>query len=154
MDIDFHHGNGTQDIFYERSDVLTVSIHGNPDVEYPYFSGFANELGENEGAGCNQNFPLPPGTDNTRYLRTFAKALDTVKTFQPDILIVALGFDTLKGDPTGTFLLTPAVLHTIGQRLVDTRLPLLVVQEGGYNVRNLRQGSTAFFTGCAEAAGK
>ena len=152
LDIDFHHGNGTQDIFYERSDVLTISIHGNPDTEYPYFSGFANEIGEHEGAGCNRNFPLPPGTDNERYLRTFARALDTVKSFKPDILIISLGFDVLKGDPTGTFVLTPPALRTIGKRLAETRLPLLVVQEGGYNVRNLRQGSTAFFQGCAEGA--
>jgi len=153
FDIDFHHGNGTQDIFYERSDVLTVSIHGNPDTEYPYFSGFSGEIGEYEGAGCNQNFPLPPGTENERYLRTFARALDTVKSFKPEILIVSLGFDILKGDPTGTFLLSPPALRTMGKLLAETRLPLLIVQEGGYNVRNIRQGSTAFFQGCAEGAG-
>lgn len=153
LDIDYHHGNGTQDIFYERSDVLTLSIHGDPDVEYPYFSGFSNEIGEYEGAGCNQNFALPPGTDNERYLRTFARALDTVKSFKPEIVIVSLGFDTLKGDPTGSFVVTPAALRTMGKRLAELRLPLLVVQEGGYNVRNIRQGSVAFFTGCAEGAG-
>lgn len=150
LDIDYHHGNGTQDIFYERSDVLTVSIHGDPDGEYPYFSGFAREIGEYEGAGCNRNYPLPPGTDNERYLRTFARALGAVTAFKPEILIVSLGFDTLKGDPTGTFTLTPAALHTIGKRLMQLRLPVLVVQEGGYNVRNIRLGSSAFFNGCGE----
>lgn len=153
LDIDFHHGNGTQDIFYQRDDVFTVSVHGDPDYEYPFFSGFTSETGEGAGAGFNRNFPLPPGTDDTRYLRTFDRALDAVKAYKPDILITGLGFDILKGDPTGTFVLAPGVLRDIGKRLMETRLPVLVVQEGGYNVRNIRRGSVAFFTGCAEGAG-
>ena len=154
FDIDFHHGNGTQDIFYERDDVLTVSIHGDPDYEYPFFSGFTNETGLGTGEGYNRNFPLPPKTDNARYLRTFKKALDHVMQFRPDILIVGLGFDILKGDPTGTFLLSPDIFRTIGMQLMQTRLPVLVVQEGGYNVRNIRRGSVEFFHGCNEGITK
>src|SRR5690606_5953807 len=95
LDLDFHHGNGTQDIFYRRTDVLTVSIPGDPDGDYPYFSGFAHETGEGPGERFNCNLPLPRGTDDTRYLRAFDRALDTVIQFRPNILITALGFDTL-----------------------------------------------------------
>ena len=151
FDIDFHHGNGTQDIFYERDDVLTVSIHGHPDYEYPFFSGFANEKGEGAGLGFNHNYPLPPGTDDTRYLRTFKRALDLIVQNRPDILVVSLGFDILKGDPTGTFVVNPQLFRTLGALLMKTRLPVLIVQEGGYNVRNIRRGSLEFFHGCADA---
>lgn len=150
LDIDYHHGNGTQDIFYQRGDVLTVSLHGDPDFEYPYFSGFANETGEGEGIGKNLNLPLPRGTDDLRYLRAFDRALDAIQRHNPEILVLSLGFDILRGDPTGSFILSPDLLRTLGKRLAQLRRPMLVVQEGGYNVRNLRRGSLAFFQGCAE----
>lgn len=152
LDIDYHHGNGTQDIFYGRSDVLTVSIHGDPNFEYPYFSGFANERGEGDGVGYNLNFPLPRGTDDARYLRTLERALDAIKAFAPAILVVSLGFDIMRGDPTGSFTLSPEALRTVGTRITQLRRPVLVVQEGGYNVRNIKRGSVAFFQGCAEGA--
>ncbi len=150
LDIDFHHGNGTQDIFYERNDVLTLSVHGDPDYEYPFFSGFANETGAGAGTGFNVNFPLPPQTDDARYLRTFRRALESVRAFKPDILVVSLGFDILRGDPTGSFVLTPGIFRTLGEQLMQTRLPVLVIQEGGYNVRNIKRGSLEFFHGCAK----
>ena len=150
LDIDFHHGNGTQDIFYNRHDVLTVSIHGHPDYSYPYFSGYTNETGEGEGLNFNRNFPLPPRTDEVKYLRILDRAIDFIGKFDPEILVISLGFDILKGDPTGTFLMTPSVFKIIGGRLTAMRRPLLVVQEGGYNIRSIRHGTEAFFRGCRE----
>jgi acetoin utilization deacetylase AcuC-like enzyme/GNAT superfamily N-acetyltransferase len=151
FDIDFHHGNGTQDIFYDRNDVLTVSIHGHPDYCYPYFSGYADETGQGEGLGCNRNFPLPPHTDEAKYLLVFGRALEMIARFGPEVLVVSLGFDILKGDPTGTFVLSPSTLRVLGRRLMQLQRPVLVVQEGGYNLRNIRRGSSEFFAGCAEA---
>ena len=153
FDIDFHHGNGTQDIFYKRKDVLTVSIHGHPDYSYPYFSGYESERGEDEGVDFNRNFPLPPRTENDRYLRVFERAVKFILSFNPDILVVSLGFDILKGDPTGTFLLSPKIFEGIGNRLISTKKPLLIVQEGGYNIRGIRNGSKSFFKGCRETSG-
>lgn len=152
LDIDFHHGNGTQDIYYASSKVLTLSIHGNPDYAYPYFTGYADEQGTGEGNGFNRNFPLPPRTDRDKYLRTFNRALGAIDEFKPDMLLVGLGYDVLQGDPTGTFLLGPDTLGDIGRSLMCRDLPLLVVQEGGYNLRNIRRGSAAFFAGCASFA--
>lgn len=151
LDIDFHHGNGTQDIFYARPDVLTVSVHGHPDYSFPYFSGFAAETGEGPGLGFNQNFPLPPNTPDDAYLKTFEKAIGRIERFRPDLLVVSLGLDVLKGDPTGTFLLSVEALRSVGKRLAELNVPLLVVQEGGYNLRNLKRGSAAFFRALADA---
>ena len=151
LDIDFHHGNGTQDIFYTRPDVLTVSIHGHPDNSFPYFSGFAGETGEAAGLGFNRNFPLPPNTTETVYLKTLEKALLCIRRFRPDFLVVSVGFDILKGDPTGTFLLPVDTLKIIGQRLAQFGTPTLLVQEGGYNLRNLNRGSVALFRGISSA---
>lgn len=151
IDLDFHHGNGSQDIFYRRADVLTVSIHGHPNYAYPYFSGFADETGQDNGKGFNFNFPLPEGADAEKYLETLQKALKHVRQFQPRFLVVSLGFDTMKRDPTGAFLLTVSSMKELGRRLGELNLPTLVVQEGGYNLQNLRRGSVAFFSGFAEA---
>jgi len=148
LDIDFHHGNGTQDVFYERDDVLTLSIHGHPDQAYPYFSGFESETGEGPGLGSNRNFPLPPGTEGDRYLRALNAALDLVRRAHTEVIVLSLGFDVMRGDPTGSFTLSSDDLRRIGARVVATGLPVLVVQEGGYNVRNIRTGSNAFFRGC------
>ncbi|MBU2515700.1 histone deacetylase family protein [bacterium] len=147
LDIDFHHGNGTQDIFFERSDVLTVSIHGHPDYSYPYFSGYSSETGLDHGEGYNHNFALPPVTDEKQYLSTLTKALHLIKGFKPDALIVSLGFDILKGDPTGTFLLRPAFMQNIGAQLIKMNMPMLIVQEGGYNLKNIKSGCKYLFKG-------
>jgi len=149
LDIDFHHGNGTQDIFWNRADVLTVSIHGHPNFAYPYFSGFADEVGEGFGRGANRNFPLPENAGEERYLQTLERALELVERFKPLVLVVALGYDTMAGDPTGSFALRAHGLETVGRRLAALGRPLLVVQEGGYSLRNLRRGSAAFFRGVA-----
>ncbi len=147
LDIDFHHGNGTQDIFWTRSDVLTLSIHGHPNCAYPYFSGFADEIGEGFGRGWNKNFPLPENAGDELYLNTLDKAIDIIDRFKPAFLVISLGYDTMTGDPTGSFALSPKALQTIGARLARLRRPLLIVQEGGYSLRNLRRGSVAFFRG-------
>jgi acetoin utilization deacetylase AcuC-like enzyme/GNAT superfamily N-acetyltransferase len=154
LDIDFHHGNGTQDIFYRRRDVLTVSIHGDPETAYPYFTGFAKEMGEGEGHRFNRNFPLPPETEDDAYLRTLDKALRIIRRFRPDYLVLSLGFDIMRGDPTGFFSLTPAGAQAIGRRIAAMRLPVLAIQEGGYNLRNLNRGAVSFFRGFAEQDGQ
>lgn len=151
LDVDFHHGNGTQDIFYSRSDVLTVSIHGHPDYSYPYFSGYEHETGTGDGLGFNRNFPLPPGTDDEKYIRVFNRAIEIIEQTKADVLVVSLGFDILKGDPTGTFVLRPDVFRHMGNRIMKMGWPVLIVQEGGYNVRNIKRGSAEFFAGCAIA---
>jgi acetoin utilization deacetylase AcuC-like enzyme len=151
LDIDYHHGNGTQDIFYDRDDVLTISIHGHPRVAYPHFSGFADETGEGRGLGFNRNFPLPQGADGQAYLAAFARAVDRIERFGPTMLVVSLGLDMLKGDPTGSFQIPVGTMNQIGYRLGAMRLPLLIVQEGGYSLHNLRRGTPAFFMGIAEA---
>ncbi len=150
LDIDFHHGNGTQDIFYDRADVLTLSIHGHPDYAYPYFSGYDHESGEGEGSGFNRNFPLPPGTDEERYLRSYQRVLGVIEDFKTEVIVLSLGYDIVKGDPTGTFTLKSGFLKELGGRIMSLGLPVLVIQEGGYNVRNIRRGSAAFFQGCAQ----
>ncbi len=151
LDIDYHHGNGTQDIFYDRQDVLTVSIHGHPDHSYPYFSGYESEKGEGAGKGFNLNLPLKPGAGAESYFPVFDKALERIYKFNTEVLIVGLGFDIMKGDPTGTFQLNSDAMKSIGQRLGGLNMPLLIVQEGGYNIRNIRNGSLAFFSGISRA---
>ena len=151
LDIDFHHGNGAQDIFWKRNDVLTISIHGHPNYAYPYFSGFADERGLQAGLGFNQNYPLPEGADERLYLVALDKALARIQKFRPIFLVVSLGLDILKGDPTGAFTLSGGSLEKIGARIATLNLPTLVVQEGGYSIRNLRTGSRAFFRGMAQA---
>lgn len=147
LDIDYHHGNGQQQIFYYRKDVLTVSIHGHPSFAYPYFSGFREEQGEGEGFGCNINFPLPEKVDGPIYRETLAKALKAIKSYSPDYLIVAVGFDTAKDDPTGTWSLRAADFEENGKMIGNLKLPILVIQEGGYRNRSLGTNARNFFKG-------
>ncbi len=149
LDIDYHHGNGQQDIFYRRSDVLTVSLHGHPAFAYPYFTGFEDERGEGEGEGFNLNLPLPEKLDGSGYQKALAKALLRIKQFNPQFLVVALGLDTAKGDPTGTWQLRGKDFETNGRMIGELGLPTLVVQEGGYRVRTLGSNAQQFFKGLA-----
>jgi acetoin utilization deacetylase AcuC-like enzyme/GNAT superfamily N-acetyltransferase len=151
LDIDYHHGNGAQDIFYARSDVLTVSIHGHPSHAYPNFSGYADERGEGSGLGFNRNYPLEPPVDDDRYMGVLEKALSKVRVFAPRYLVLSLGFDNMRGDPTGSFALTTQGMRRIGLRIGRVGLPTLIVQEGGYAIGNLRAGSHAFFVGLESA---
>lgn len=147
LDIDHHHGNGTQDIFYHRKDVLTVSIHGHPEFSYPFFSGFEDERGEDEGKGFNVNVPLRPGVDDASYMTALEKALKAIKRYAPDYLVVSLGVDIMRGDPTGSFYVSTEGMQNIGHAIGRLRLPSVIVQEGGYHLRNLRRGVRAFLVG-------
>jgi acetoin utilization deacetylase AcuC-like enzyme len=134
LDVDYHHGNGTQDIFWERSDVLFVSIHATPETEYPYFLGYADERGAGAGEGYTLNLPLPRGTGWQEYSTALGAALDAIGTFAPDALVVSLGVDTYEGDPISAFKLAQQHYPLIGQRLAGLKLPTVFVQEGGYAV--------------------
>jgi acetoin utilization deacetylase AcuC-like enzyme/GNAT superfamily N-acetyltransferase len=152
LDIDYHHGNGQQQIFYQRNDVLTVSIHGHPSFAYPYFSGFADECGEGDGEGFNLNLPLPEAVDGNAYRKALQRALRRVVDFEADFLVVALGLDPAKGDPTGTWTLTGRDFQVNGRLIGDLGLSVLVIQEGGYRTRSLGPNALAFFKGLAMAA--
>ncbi|MGC9470839.1 MAG: GNAT family N-acetyltransferase [Bacteroidales bacterium] len=147
LDTDYHHGNGQQDIFYARPDVLTVSIHGHPSFAYPYFSGYASERGEGSAVGTNINFPLKETTGGEEYHNILAKALRRIRLFKPSFLVVLLGLDTAQGDPTGTWSLRAGDFQKNGEMIGSMRIPLLVIQEGGYKNRILGQNAMAFFYG-------
>jgi acetoin utilization deacetylase AcuC-like enzyme/GNAT superfamily N-acetyltransferase len=147
LDIDYHHGNGQQQIFYERDEVLTVSIHGHPSFAYPYFSGFEDETGSGVGAGKNINYPLREQVDGEHYLRVLGKALKKIALFGPTYLLVCLGLDTAKGDPTGTWNLVARDFHLVGKEIGRLKLPTLVVQEGGYRTRTIGTNARHFFSG-------
>jgi acetoin utilization deacetylase AcuC-like enzyme len=132
LDIDYHAGNGTQDIFYERADVLTVSIHGDPEFEYPHYAGFADETGAGVGLGFHRNFPLPAGTDDEKYLSALDEAISMIRNFAPKYLVVSAGMDTYDGDPLGKFKLSRDGIREIGKRIAALNLPSLTVMEGGY----------------------
>lgn len=149
LDIDFHHGNGTQQIFYERGDVLFVSIHADPARHYPYYLGFANEQGSGAGTGATVNFPLEKGISNERYLSVLNQALETVAAYQPRWLLVSAGFDTFGGDPVARndFDLTTDAYESIGARIASLGVPTLHVQEGGYAVEELGKNVVRYLKG-------
>ncbi|MBX2913414.1 MAG: histone deacetylase family protein [Cyclobacteriaceae bacterium] len=150
LDIDYHHGNGQQNIFYERNDVLTISIHGDPVYAYPNFTGFADETGKGEGEGFNLNIPLKKGTDGKTYRKALGLAIDKIQAFGPTYLVIALGLDTAQGDPTGTWMLSSNDFVENGKRLAHLNLPTLIVQEGGYKNRDLGINARHFFEGLWE----
>lgn len=132
LDIDYHAGNGTQDIFYERDDVLTISIHGDPDFEYPHYIGFADETGEGAGLGFHKNFPLPKDTGDEQYLSTLDEALSMIRNFAPKHLVLSTGMDAYDGDPLGTFHVTQNGFNEMGKRISSLNLPTAIIMEGGY----------------------
>ena len=150
LDIDYHHGNGTQEIFYERSDVLTVSIHGHPRFAYPYFTGFADERGRGAGVGYNLNLPLPERVTGDTYRQALARALRRLQRFDPEFLVVALGLDPGKDDPTGSWSLQAKDFEANGRMIGSLQVPTLVVQEGGYRLRSLGANARHFFLGLWE----
>ncbi|MBH8565821.1 histone deacetylase family protein [Nostoc sp. CENA67] len=147
LDIDMHHGNGTQQIFYHRSDVLTISIHGNPTNFYPFYTGFEHERGLGEGEAHNLNIPLPAGTGEASYLQALEKATEVISSFKADVLIVATGFDTFKSDPLGCFALESTSYNQIASKIKLLDLPTLFVQEGGYFVPALSENVKQLITG-------
>jgi len=147
LDVDYHHGNGTQEIFYNRADVFTISIHGHPRFAYPYFTGFSDERGQGEGTGFNRNYALGEELDGKAYRAVLERSLQRLEKYAPQFLIVALGLDTVRKDPTGTWSLTAADLKQNGRMIGKLRLPMLVVQEGGYRSRSLGVNARSFFQG-------
>ena len=137
LDIDFHHGNGTQNIFYDRNDVYFASLHGDPMYAFPHFLGHKDELGINKGEGYNINFPMPPGT----YYKLWSEALDSaiklINSYKPDVLIVSLGVDIFEKDPISFFKMTSDDFLDIGKRLSKLKLPTLFLMEGGYAVEEI-----------------
>lgn len=144
VDVDLHHGNGTQGIFYERADVLTVSVHADPIRFYPFFWGHAHERGAGTGLGYNLNLPLPRGSGDEDFLQALDRGLETVAAYAPGAVVVALGLDAFEGDPFGGLAVSTAGFGRIGQRLAGLRLPTVVVQEGGYLCDALGDNLTAF----------
>ncbi|MGL4437307.1 MAG: histone deacetylase family protein [Giesbergeria sp.] len=137
LDVDYHHGNGTQSIFYGRADVLFASIHGDPRTEYPFYLGHADETGEGAGAGCNLNLPLAAGSSVQAWFATLEQACTRIADFGADALVVSLGLDTFEGDPISRFALASADFRRLGQRLAQLGLPTVFVLEGGYAAAEL-----------------
>jgi acetoin utilization deacetylase AcuC-like enzyme len=151
LDIDVHHGNGTQGIFYDRPDVLFVSLHADPSRYYPFFAGYADERGTGAGIGATLNLPLPHGTGDAGYLDALLRGLDAIKRFAPGLLLVSLGFDASEHDPLGVLKLTASGFGEIARRIAAFRLPTVLIQEGGYLSDQLG-GLLATFLGSFEAA--
>ena len=147
LDIDFHHGNGTQNIFYERSDVLYVSLHADPSLAFPYSSGFEREVGIASGIGYTKNYPLDVATDDETYLKVLRLALDTIKRFAPKYLLVSAGFDTHQEDPIAGLKLTRGVYSKIAGSIRQLNAPTLIIQEGGYNIETLGALCQTFLKG-------
>lgn len=147
LDVDVHHGNGTQGIFYERDDVLTVSIHADPVRFYPFFWGHEHERGEGRGRGYNLNLPLPRGTGDADYLKTLDTALARIRAFGADVLVVALGLDAYEKDPLKGLAVTTPGFGKIAEAIAEAGLPTLLVQEGGYLSKELGQNLTSFLKG-------
>jgi len=146
LDIDFHAGNGTQDIFYKRADVLTISLHADPDREYPHYAGFAHETGTDSGFGFHYNFPLPSSTDDALYIHSLTLALEGIAKFNPLHLVVSAGMDIYKDDPLGDFTITRSGIAEIGRLIASLHLPTLLVLEGGYSVETLGENVVALLS--------
>jgi acetoin utilization deacetylase AcuC-like enzyme len=144
LDIDYHHGNGTQMVFYADPGVLFCSLHAHPDEDYPYYWGMPEERGQGAGLGFNCNWTLAQGTDDDAYLGTLAEALDVIRRYAPAWLVVSLGLDIADGDPVGGFRVSPAGLAAIGARIAGLGVPAVLVQEGGYLLERLGANALAF----------
>lgn len=137
LDVDFHHGNGTQDIFYDRDDVLFCSLHGDPQHAFPHFLGYKDETGQGRGEGFNRNYPMPPGTDYSRWSRALKDAIKHIRAHGPDALVVSLGVDAYKDDPISFFKLDHDDFTDCGRQIAKLKLPTVFVMEGGYAVAEI-----------------
>lgn len=144
LDIDYHHGNGTQDIFYEDPDILVASVHADPRTDYPFFWGHSDEHGTGAGTGANFNFPLPHGTTVNTYRATLEKALRAITDWGAKFLILSFGADTFSEDPISNFSIAQADFPVIGADIAALSLPTVIVMEGGYNVEALGENVAAF----------
>jgi acetoin utilization deacetylase AcuC-like enzyme len=146
LDVDYHVCNGTQDIFYDRNDVITISIHADPASEYPYYAGYADETGAGEGLGFHRNFPLSAGIDNDEYLAALDGALDLIRRFDPNHLVLSVGMDIYEKDSLGRFKITTGGIHAIGERIAGLGLPTAIIMEGGYNNADLGTNMVSFLS--------
>jgi acetoin utilization deacetylase AcuC-like enzyme len=149
LDVDVHHGNGTQQIFWRRRDVLYISLHADPKRLYPFFLGHADEIGEGPGRGANRNFPMPLRADDASYLATLDNALERIADEPGSIVVVSLGFDTYEKDPIGDLALTTAGYHEMGRRVAALGRRLVILQEGGYHLGALGENARAWLRGAA-----
>lgn len=149
IDVDVHHGNGTQEIFWEREDVLFVSIHADPDEFYPFMAGHAHERGAGRGRGYTLNLPLPVGTNENAFLEAVAEGCAAIRRYAPEVLVVSLGFDTFEGDPLAAFGVTTPGFGRLGNLLAQVDLPTILIQEGGYAVDALTANLGRFLDGFA-----
>ncbi|MFC5500337.1 histone deacetylase family protein [Caenimonas terrae] len=153
LDVDYHHGNGTQSIFYQRADVFFASVHCDPHTEYPYFLGYADERGAGAGEGCNLNLPLARGSGFPRWRTALAQALRAIADFRADALVVSLGVDTFEGDPISGFGLRSADYLAIGEDIAAAGLPTVFVFEGGYAVAEVGINTVNVLEGFGQRAG-
>jgi acetoin utilization deacetylase AcuC-like enzyme len=137
LDVDYHHGNGTQEIFYDRGDVFFASLHGHPAQEYPYFLGYDDETGDGAGEGCNANYPLRWGTEWPAYETALDDALARIRRYRPEAIVISLGVDTFKDDPISKFKLDSPDYFKIGRKIAALGLPTLFIMEGGYAVEEI-----------------
>ncbi|KQM92477.1 MULTISPECIES: histone deacetylase family protein [Sphingomonas] len=147
LDIDYHHGNGTQDIFYDRGDVFYASVHADPRTDYPFFWGHADETGDGEGLGATLNLPLPHGTAIDAFRTAQTTALDAIATFNPGLLVVSFGADTWEGDPISHFALTTPDYAVLARDIAARGWPTAIVMEGGYAVDALGRNVDSFLRG-------
>ena len=147
LDVDYHHGNGTQAIFYARPDVQFVSLHGDPRTEFPFFLGHADETGEGAGAGFNLNLPLPAGTTADAWFAALATGEQRIRDFRPDALVLSLGLDTFEQDPISKFKLSSDDFRRLGSRVASLGLPTVFVLEGGYAVEALGRNAVNVLDG-------
>ena len=147
LDVDYHHGNGTQDLFYERPEVLTISLHADPTTDYPFYWGHADEAGSGKGAGASLNLPMPRGTDWPAYRNVLRQAIERVHAFAPDLLIVPYGADTYAGDPISFFSIETAEYSEMAAMIAALDLPTLICMEGGYAIEALGSNVAAFLAG-------
>ncbi|SAL18040.1 histone deacetylase family protein [Caballeronia telluris] len=153
LDTDMHHGQGVQEIFYGRDDVLYVSVHGDPTNFYPVVAGYEDERGAGAGDGYNVNLPMPHGSSEAVFFEQVDAALRALGRFQPDALVLALGFDIYKDDPQAMVAVTTEGFGRLGRALGALGLPTLIVQEGGYHIESLGDNARAFFGGFMEPRG-
>lgn len=149
LDVDAHHGDGTQNIFYRRADVMTLSLHADPTHYYPFYTGYAHERGYGSGHGYNVNYPLPHGADSATFLAALDEALTALRDYRPQALVLPLGFDTYKDDPISVLKVDIDAYRQLGERIAGLGLPTVVVQEGGYMVEAIGGALDAFLQGLA-----
>lgn len=149
LDVDYHHGNGTQQIFWTRPDVVYASIHGDPTHAYPYYCGYPDEIGGERGRGATINLPLPAGTRDLTYLATLEAMLERIDAQRPDLVVVSLGLDTAEGDPLGDFELSTDAMRRCGEHVAQLGVDTVIVQEGGYGLDRIAADALAWLRGFA-----